>query len=301
MQNSTMRATTHRRQTDTLWAMHRAPYDLHTHTTCSDGALTPAELIDRALARGVGTLAITDHDTVAAWPLATARAAARTLGNLELVCGIELSARWGSLEVHVVGLNIAPEAPVLQDGIAQQREARDERARRIAHRLARRRIPEPLAGARRHAKDGIIGRPHFAAHLVDCGAVPDRKTAFKRFLGQGKVGDVRTQWPDLCTVVGWIHAAGGQAVLAHPLKYNISATKRRALLTAFCDAGGDAVEVVSGHQHADMTAHMATLCRQFDLAGSTGSDFHSPQHSWSDLGRGLELPRSVTPVWAAWT
>ncbi|MEO1576639.1 MAG: PHP domain-containing protein, partial [Pseudomonadota bacterium] len=263
---------------------------------CSDGALTPTELIERAVARGVGTLAITDHDTVAAWPLAAASAP----DNLALICGIELSARWGSLEVHVVGLNIAPETPRLVEGIARQRAARDERARRIAHRLARRRVPDPLAGARRHASDAVIGRPHFAAHLVACGLVPDRKTAFKRYLGQGKVGDVRTEWPDLATVTGWIHAAGGQAVLAHPMKYTISATKRRALLTAFRDGGGDAVEVVSGHQHPDMTAQMATLCRQYDLMGSTGSDFHSPQNAWSDLGLGLDLPRSVTPVWAAW-
>lgn len=276
--------------------MHLAPYDLHTHTTCSDGALSPEELVDRAVARGVGTLAITDHDTVAAWPAAVARSG----DNLALVCGIELSARWGSLEVHVVGLNITPDTPQLTHGIALQRTAREERARRIAHRLSRRRVPEPLEGARRHAGTGIIGRPHFAAHLVECGLVPDRKTAFKRYLGRGKVGDVRTEWPDLNTVTQWIHAAGGQAVLAHPLKYNVSATKRRALLSAFCDAGGDAVEVVSGHQHPDMTAHVAALCKRFDLMGSVGSDFHSPQHSWSDLGCGLELPRSVTPVWAAW-
>lgn len=276
--------------------MPAALYDLHTHTTCSDGTLAPDALVQRAVERGVTTLAITDHDTVAAWP---AVAAARP-DNLELICGIELSARWGSLEVHVVGLKISPDNAALRAGIEQQREAREHRAERIAHRLTRRRVPEALEGARRHANGGTIGRPHFAAHLVDCGLVPDRKTAFKRYLGQGRVGDVRTQWPGFDSVIEWIHAAGGQAVLAHPLKYKLSATRRRALIGAFCDAGGDALEVISGHQPPDMTAHMATLAGQFALKGSVGSDFHSPQHSWSDLGRGLALPRSVAPVWSGW-
>ena len=276
--------------------MQPALFDLHTHTTCSDGALSPRQLAERAVARGVSVLAVTDHDTVAAWPALRAV----SLPNLQIVPGIELSSRWGSLEVHVVGLNINVEAPELLAGIAAQGRAREVRAERIAHRLARRRIPDPLAGAQRHAGEAVIGRPHFAAHLVDCGAVPDARAAFRRFLGNGKLADVRTEWPTLDVVTGWIRAAQGQSVLAHPLKYKITATKRQELLRAFRQAGGDAVEVISGHQQPHQTQQVAALCERFSLLASVGSDFHSPDHSWTDVGRGLTLPRRLTPVWSRW-
>jgi predicted metal-dependent phosphoesterase TrpH len=253
--------------------------------------------MQRACAQGVGTLAVTDHDSVSAWP---ELCAARPDG-LTLISGIELSARWGTLDVHVVGLNVTPDAPSLAAGVEQQRAAREVRAERIAHKLARRRIPDPLAGARHHAGNAVIGRPHFAAHLVDCGAVPDAKTAFKRYLGNGKVGYVRTQWPEVGTVIDWIHAAGGQAVLAHPLKYTISASKRRVLVAAFKADGGDGLEVISGNQVAAQTEHAATLCRKAGLLASVGSDFHTPAHPWTELGRGLTLPRRLEPVWSAWS
>ncbi|MEM6639181.1 MAG: PHP domain-containing protein [Pseudomonadota bacterium] len=270
--------------------------DLHTHTTCSDGALTPTELARRAVAKGVTTLAVTDHDTVAAW----SELASFKHADLACVCGIELSSHWGPLDVHVVGLNVDPSNVTLLAGIASQRDARDTRARRIAHKLKRRRIPDPLAGAMRYAQGAVIGRPHFAQHLVACGAVPDVAAAFKRYLGKGKPAAVRTDWPALQTVITWIHAAGGKAVLAHPLKYRVTSSRRRQLIKAFRDAGGDAMEVISGVQRPDATSHASRLCTEFGLLASLGSDFHRPSQSWNDLGHGLVLPGGLRPVWAEW-
>jgi predicted metal-dependent phosphoesterase TrpH len=159
-------------------------------------------------------------------------------------------------------------------------------------------LPDTLAGARRHAGDGVIGRPHFAACLVELGVVPDVATAFRKYLGAGKVGDVRTQWPSLHEVTEWIDEAGGVPVLAHPAKYGLTATRLRLLIADFKRHGGTALEVVSGLQQEAQTRVLAKLCADNELLASRGSDFHHRDQRWADLGRGPALPRSVQPVWS---
>ncbi len=269
--------------------------DLHTHTTASDGSLAPADLLGQAAAAGVDMLAVTDHDVIDG-----CLAVAQHSGDLRLIAGIELSTTWRNAGVHVVGLNIDLHNPVLLTGIEQQRSARHERAVRIAGRLGKLGFHDTLEGATRLAGNGNVGRPHFARYLVDSGQLPDVKTAFKRHLGRGKTCDIRNGWAALEEVVRWIQAAGGTAVLAHPLKYKLTHRKLEELVSDFRAAGGDAIEVLSGLQDTTATDRLARLTNRHGLLASCGSDFHQPGQHWAALGCATELPVDCRPVWETW-
>lgn len=273
-------------------------YDLHSHSTCSDGLLSPAVVVQRALARGVDVLALTDHDDTGG--LADAAAAARDTA-LTLVPGAELSVSWERHTIHVVALQIDPANRDLADGLVMIRGGRDARAHRIARSLADAGIPNAYEGARRFVtSERLISRSHFARFLIEAGHAKDMKTVFRRYLTQGKPGHVAHAWATLPQAVGWIHAAGGQAVLAHPGRCQVTATGMRRLLAEFRDAGGDGIEVLSSsHTPAQFTEY-ATYARVFGLLASTGSDYHGPGESWMDLGDLPPLPTGVTPVWARW-
>jgi hypothetical protein len=271
-------------------------FDLHCHTTHSDGALTPPELVARAAAMGVDLLSITDHDTLGAWPAAR-RAAAALPAAPRLVPGIEFSTQWETMGVHVLGLNVDPGSDAMETGVRFQTGARMERARRIGERLAKQGIAGAFAGAAALSSGGYIGRPQFARHLVAIGKAASVEDAFKRYLGDGLMGDIREHWANLPQVVEWIRAAGGVAVLAHPLKYKLTRSKLKRLLADFMGAGGEGLEVVSGQQQLQQTASLAKLCEQLGLLASCGSDFHEPGNPWSELGRYRALPDYLAPVW----
>lgn len=279
----------------------RAPplsFDLHAHSTASDGLLAPAALVVRAAARGVTTLALTDHDDTAG--LADAHEAAATAG-IRLVPGVEISTTWERHAVHVVGLGIDPAEPTLAAGLAALRAGRDDRARRIGDALAKAGIPGAYEGARRHAaSERLVSRAHFARYLVEIGKARSTREVFKRFLVAGKPGYVPHAWADLAAAVGWIHAAGGQAVLAHPGRYDLTATGMRRLLGTFRDAGGDAIEVVSAAHTREEYATFAAHARTFGFLASAGSDFHGPDESPLDLGTLPALPVGLRPVWSSW-
>jgi 3',5'-nucleoside bisphosphate phosphatase len=269
-------------------------FDLHSHSNCSDGILSPKALMSRARDRGVTVLALTDHDTIAG--IGPGRQAAADEG-MTLIPGIEFSSRWGQCGVHVLGLGIDPDATELKAAIGQQQAARDERAKAIADRLARLGIPGALDGARALA-GGQVGRPHFAQYLVATGCVKNEAAAFKKYLGAGKPADVKFQWPDMAQVINWIHASGGVAVLAHPYKYPLTRTKRCALVADFARAGGDALEVISGQQPSGVAEELARLANTHHLAASCGSDFHRPDAPWQELGSFGALPAACRPVWS---
>ena len=271
-------------------------FDLHCHTTASDGSLSPAELIQRAHQAGVDVLAITDHDSVAGF----AELDSVALGALTLLPGVEMSCQWGVIGVHIVGLNMNLESSEFRDALANQQQARQQRAGIIAERLEKKGLPNLLTAVNRAAGNGTVGRPHFARELVAIGAVKNAEQAFHKYLGAGKVGDVKQVWPLVAPVVGWIRDAGGTAVLAHPHKYRLTRTKLLALINDFKDAGGEAIEVISGHQTADKTRHLAALCERTGLLASSGSDFHHPEQHWAALGKQSALPDSCTPVWDRW-
>ncbi|MEK8088308.1 PHP domain-containing protein [Thermithiobacillus plumbiphilus] len=275
----------------------RLRIDLHSHSTASDGSLTPAALVESAVAAGLRVLALTDHDNTAG--ISEARAAAEGRGLL-LVPGVEVSVTWNSQVTHIVGLRIDPDNTVLQQGLAGLREFRVWRAEEIGRRLAERGIEGALDGARSFAKGEIVGRTHFARWLVQEGFAPDTRRVFERYLVRGKPGHVPGQWASLQDAVGWIRAAGGQAVVAHPGRYKLSASKMAEFLDAFRQAGGEGIEVLSGSQAFSDAPHFAKLARYFGLKGSAGSDYHGPEQTYLALGRLPLLPEGVPAIWQDW-
>jgi 3',5'-nucleoside bisphosphate phosphatase len=273
-------------------------YDLHCHSTHSDGLLPPAEVVRRAASRGVEVLALTDHDETSG--LAEARAAAAET-DVRLVDGAELSVSWHDVTLHVVALNIDPDCPELRDGLAAIRAGRDQRAMRMAESLADAGIAGAYDGAAAYAtNERLIGRTHFARYLVETGHVRDTKAAFQHYLTAGKPGHVSHTWATLSQALGWIHAAGGQAVLAHPGRYKMDTAQMRQLLAEYRESGGDAIEVLSSSHTQAQTSEYARFARVFGLLASSGSDYHGPGESWVDLGDMPELPAGIAPVWKDW-
>ncbi len=269
-------------------------YDLHCHSHHSDGVLSPTELVRRARDNGVDVLALTDHDSTAG--LAEARRAAGEAG-IGLVDGVELSVSWRAQLIHVVALGIDPDDPGLAAGLAGQRAIRVERSERIATRFDRLGITGSLEGAIAQAGDAAPGRNHFARFLVEQGYARDTQQAFKRWLGRGGSCHVPSSWAALDEALDWVRSAGGEAVLAHPLRYGMSRSALKRFLVEFREAGGQAIEVVSGRQTPEQTRKLAALAAEFGLRASSGSDFHAPGAQWSELGRASPLPDGCVPVW----
>jgi len=273
-------------------------YDLHSHSTHSDGLLTPPELVRRAAERGVHVLALTDHDELSG--LVEAETEARA-SRLTLVAGAEISVTWRDLTVHVLGLRLDPTCAELRDGLGAIRAGRAERARRIGASLAEAGIPDAYEGALAFVtSERLVSRTHFARFLVETGHVREVKEVFKRYLARGKPGYVEHAWAALPDSIGWIHAAGGRAVLAHPGRYKLSTDALRELLAEFRDVGGDGLEILSPSHRADQVADFAAHARRLGLFASSGSDYHGPGESYVDLGDMPELPSGVTPVWHDW-
>lgn len=272
-------------------------YDLHCHSTYSDGLLKPAEVVRRAGARGVDVLALTDHDETSG--LAEARIAAQDAG-VRLIDGSELSVSWRDITLHVVALGIDPDCVALRDGLETIRNGRTVRAQRMGEGLAAAGIPGAFEGAMSFVTSArLVSRTHFARFLVETGHARDTRDVFRRYLVRGKPGYVPHQWATLAQAIGWIHAAGGQAVLAHPGRYEVDG-KMRELLAEFRDTGGDAIEVLSASHTPAQYTEFARYARVFGMLASSGSDFHGPGESWADMGDMPPLPAGVTPVWKDW-
>ncbi|WJG27322.1 PHP domain-containing protein [Vibrio furnissii] len=272
--------------------------DLHSHTTASDGRLNVDQLIDRAVEFNLDALAITDHDTVDA--LAPARAYIAERGySLTLINGIEISTVWQNKDIHIVGLNIAPNHPELNALIDQQKQHRMVRAEMIAERLQKATREGVLEEVKAIAGDAPITRAHFAKWLVDVGYVKNMQQVFKKYLTRNHPGYVPPNWCTMQEAIAAIHAAGGQAVLAHPGRYDLTTKWLKRLIAAFVDAGGDAMEVAQPQQAPQEKRNLADYAIQYNLLASQGSDFHYPS-PWMELGRNLWLPSGVEPVWKDW-
>ncbi len=271
--------------------------DLHCHTNCSDGTLTPLQLLQLAQESGVQKLAITDHDTVAAY----SQLEDIIQGSaVELIPGVEFSSQWDKHSVHIVGLNIDLQHPTLHTAVAHQFVVRGQRAMRIGFKLAQLGFGDAYAGALQLAGDAVICRPHFARYLVQQGVVTSHASAFEKYLGAGKLADIQNIWPELTTVIGWILDCGGVPVLAHPSRYKMTRSKRMNLIRDFTEAGGLALEVCCANQAHGVAEHMADICEQYNLHASVGSDFHSPNYHWVKLGKYPPLPKRCLPVWQLW-
>ena len=265
--------------------------DLHCHSTASDGALSPQALIEMAQAAGVSCFAVTDHDTDAAYDQFDAVPESMTLIN-----GIELSSQWAGVNIHVVGLGFDRNQVSWRQRLRDMDQRRRQRAEEIARRLDKAGLRGCMSGAQAIAGDRPVGRPDFARFLVDSGQLPSVKRAFDRYLGRGKPGDVKANWPELAEVCQWITEAGGVAVLAHPQHYGFTRSKLVRLLDAFSEAGGQAMEVYNHGLDPSKISSFQKLANQHKLAASLGSDFHNPSY-WPKIGCDSRAIGDCQPVW----
>jgi len=273
-------------------------FDLHNHSTCSDGLLSPTELIELAARTGADAIALTDHDTMDG--LAEAQTAAKRTG-IGFVPGVEISVSWGDTTLHVVGLQVDPSAPSIVAGLEAIRVGRHARAERIAAALAKLGIEGTFAGAYALAENKqMLGRTHFARHLVNAGVVKDIQAAFDKYLAKGKPAYVSHRWASLEDAVRWIKESGGTPVLAHPGRYKLKPMMRDEMLADFKRLGGEAIEVVTGSHRPEEYAHWQRLALENGFLASRGADYHGPGESPAEPGTLPQLHASLTPVWRNW-
>ncbi len=269
--------------------------DLHCHSVISDGTLTPEQLAERAKANGVELWALTDHDEVGGLQRAAAAAKSQALHYLT---GAEISVTFAGETVHIVGLGFDADNEALKAGLHQTRGGREARAREMAEGLAKVGIHDAFEGALKFVGNPeLISRTHFARFLVESGVCSETHEVFRKFLTEGKPGYVPHRWATLRDAVTWITDAQGVAVIAHPGRYNFTPNEEYALFTEFRNHGGEAVEVVTGSHTAQEYVKYAETAKEFGLAASRGSDFHSPDESRIDLGTLPFLPGDLKPVW----
>ena len=269
--------------------------DLHCHSVVSDGTLTPELLAERARKGGVELWALTDHDEIGGQQRAAAAAREHGMGYLT---GTEISVTFAGETVHIVGLGFDPDHVALRQGLQETRGGRAQRAQEMAQGLAQVGISGAYEGALQFVGNpDLISRTHFARFLVETGVCKDTNEVFRKYLTEGKPGFVPHRWASLKNAVGWITAAGGVAVIAHPARYKFTPNEEYALFTEFKLHGGRAVEVITGSHSAQEAIKYAQMAQEFSLAASRGSDFHSPEESHTDLGRLPLLPGHLRPVW----
>lgn len=271
--------------------------DLHCHSYYSDGTLSPELLIQRAISAQVQYLALTDHDTTVG--LAPLHAAALE-HDVKIINGLELSVLWKKHTIHIIGLMIDPHNETLNNLLILQNDSRIERAKLIGSLLSKVGIKDAYLKACDIAGHERVGRAHFAKILMDEGKADTMQVAFKRYLGVGKLAYVATSWVTLGLAVEAIVCAGGQAVIAHPLKYKLTRSKLHELIGVFKGSGGVGMEVVSGDIDDAKINELAILCKKFDLLASTGSDFHDDKMSRVKIGCQKKLPLICKPIWFDW-
>lgn len=257
--------------------------DLHTHTTASDGLLAPWQLIEAARQRGLAAIAITDHDTVEGVQEALAIASP----GLLIVVGVELSCVLGGVDVHMLGYGFDPTAAGLRALLSERAGERRTRAAAIVERLIVLGVPVSLNRVAELAGSGTIGRPHVARALVEAGHALSVGDAFDRFLGAGQPAYVERAELTPHRAIAQIHAAGGAAVLAHPL-YSLGYAD---FLLGLVDAGLDGIEVVYPDHTPITQRYLSSLAAAYGLVETGGTDFHG------DFGRpGTSLGDTTVPV-----
>ncbi|MFV5455215.1 PHP domain-containing protein [Acinetobacter towneri] len=275
--------------------------DLHTHSNISDGTLSPGELVSAAIQQGIHTLALTDHDTMDGLALAEQAAQGQ---DLKIISGVEISSQWSrpatkkSYSVHVVALNMQNPAP-LQALLEQQKQIRAERAKQICDLLT------PLIGQDIYNDvllrvEGVadrITRTHIAKTLQEKGIVTRVQQAFDKYIKEGKKAYVKFDGLSLEDTIRVIHDSQGFAVLAHPTKYDLSATNIRYLIEIFAKFGGDAVELPPAIEPASTRQMVDRMIAEHGLKVSIGSDFHGDHMPWIKLGNVPSLKPGQVGIW----
>lgn len=279
--------------------------DLHTHSNISDGTFSPQQLVDAAVEKLIHTLALTDHDTMDG--LVLAEEAAKN-HEIKIISGVEISSQWSrpatkkNYGVHIVALNIQKPEP-LQKALNQQKKIRAERSKQICDLLL------PLIGEDIYADvltkvDNIpdrVTRTHIAKTLVEKGIVTRPQQAFDKYIKEGKKAYVKFDGLSLEDTVQVIHESGGFAVLAHPTKYDLSATNIRYLIEIFAKFGGDAVELPPAIEPSSTRQMVDRMIAEHGLKVSIGSDFHGDHMPWIKLGNVPSLKPGQIGIWESFT
>jgi 3',5'-nucleoside bisphosphate phosphatase len=267
--------------------------DLHTHSNASDGSMAPAAVVELGAEIGLTAMALTDHDTVAGIDEAMRAAAGR---KTRFIPGIELSARLEGGTLHVVGLFIDGAHPAIAAALAEVLRMREERNERLVAKLAEIGMPVTLEEAAEVAGGEIIGRPHFAAKLVEKGHAKSLGEVFQKLLGRGGAAHVFKERlaPEACIEV--IRAAGGAPILAHPDQTNRKGKDLDALVAELKGYGLVGLESRCASYTSQATHDLGQLAKRHGLVQSGGSDFHGRPKPDIRLGRGfgsLRVPDSL--------
>lgn len=268
--------------------------DLHCHSYYSDGTLSPKDVVNLAQTNGVELLALTDHDSVQG--LSEAREQSN-LHGIRLIDGVEISVSWNKNTIHIVGLNIDADNKQITKLLAKNAKLRQQRVEQMIEKLFKLDIDVQPYLDSVIPENGLITRTHLGRALVAMGEVNKMDKAFKKYLGKGKPAYVEGDWVSLQEAISAIKAAGGVAIIAHPMRYRLGATRLEMLVKDFADAGGEALEVVTATQDINQQKRCEQLVKRYGLTASIGSDFHSLDQPWAKIGRCPDLPSSVTPVW----
>ena len=268
--------------------------DLHNHSYYSDGVFSPTEVVRLADEADCNLFALTDHDTTDG--LAEAQQMADEL-SVNLVSGVEISALWRNMTIHIVGLGIDINNDILQKGLNYNQRLREERAEKIALGLRRAGITDALEKTQELSKTDMITRTHFAQMLIQEGYCKDMKSVFRRFLTGKKPGASRVEWRSFDEVVRWIHVAGGLAVIAHPFRYRMTQTKIKNMLIDFKEVLGDGVEVVTATSTDEEITLSNQWAKEYKLLSSCGSDYHGWPNQRIQIGCLRDLPNLDNAIW----
>ena len=279
------------------------PIDLHTHSTRSDGTLTPAELIRYAAQKGLAAIALTDHDTIDG--IEEAVQAARSLSSQdpdalvpEVIPGVELSTEYRGKDIHIVGLFIDWQNREFADRLRGFADARIYRNRKMCSLLTENGCPVSYEDLEAAFPDTVITRAHFAQYLLDRGMISSIDEAFRKLIGDDCPCFVPREKITAHDAVRFLLSFGGVPILAHPLQYKMSETELDALVASLTGLGLDGIEVYySTHRQAD-TANLSRIAEKYGLLLSGGSDFHGTRKQNLDLGTGyghLYVPDTILP------
>lgn len=264
------------------------PIDLHTHTTASDGTLTPTELVDLAVSKGLTAIAVTDHDTMDGVSEAMERARYyKAQGiDIEVIPGMELSSDYMGKDIHIVGLYLDPDSEYMKRRMEAFRDSRYKRNLEMCERLTKGGMPISYEELEEAFPDSVITRAHFARMLVKKGYVSSNKEAFDRFIGDGKPYFVTRKKKSPMRAIEIVRHAGGFPILAHPMQYKMGKDTLDSFVGMLKDSGLTGIEAVySTHTPAD-ERQIRALADKYDLLISGGSDFHGTNKPTIDLGTG---------------
>lgn len=254
--------------------------DLHTHSSFSDGTLSPSALVHLACEKRLEVLSLTDHDTTEGLP-EFMEACSR--GGLIGIPGVELSAE-APYTLHILGYNFVPGSGYLEEKLSFIRKKRTERNARMCQELTALGIPVSLEEVRKESGGSVIARPHFARVLVRKGLVPDIRTAFRDYLGDGAPGVVPKVRLSPRQCIEAIRSAGGVAVLAHPIQTGLDEEALEALLCQLREWGLWGLECISSHHDSGTIFRCLKMASRLDLHPTAGSDFHGGNRPEVDLG-----------------